>query len=121
MKTIYVIHPFGGDPENTKEIGELCRDLINMGYMPISSVHCYSYLDDHNQGERAIAMEFCEELISLCDEAVVCGDWVNSDGCREDLAVAIQLNKPVKTFSFCREDLDDLIPAKEVAGEEDEP
>ena len=64
------------------------------------------------QGERDTAMQFCEELIGMCDEAVVCGDWANSDGCREDLAVAIRLNKPVKAIGPCGW-ITAFIPAKE--------
>lgn len=94
MKKIYVCHPFQGKKSNKESITHICQYLAKRGVMPISPVHSFSYLNDNIPEERAKAMEFCLELLEVCDCIFFFGDYENSEGCRMEMDLAKQLFKP---------------------------
>ncbi len=96
MKKIYVIHPYQNKPENFEIITEICRKLAKRGYLPISPVHSFSYLNDLVEEERLLALEFCEELLTMCDEVWVFGDWEKSEGCKRELKAATLQLKTIR-------------------------
>lgn len=103
MKKIYVAHPFRGKKENFDTISNICNRLTNMGYMPISPVHAFRFLDDQKEHERKTALKCCRELLPMCDEVWFFGDWENSVGCRMEFRVAQEHLVPVRIVTGWKE------------------
>jgi len=95
MKRVYIVHPFQGKEENKKKIEDVCKLLADLGHVPISPVHAFSFLDDNIPKEREKALELCVNLLAVCDVACVCGDWVRSKGCRKEVEAAYRYRLPV--------------------------
>lgn len=104
MRKIYVVHPFGGKEENFKAITEICQKLVNIGVMPISPIHSFSFMNDHVPEERQRALEFCKELIKTADEVWTFGNWKRSEGCRMELKEATLVLKCVKRVTSWKND-----------------
>jgi len=88
MLTIYVAHPYSGDPEgNMKKIDEIMKELTakNPNDCFISPLHNFSY--DEGSSEAQILAR-CFKLISSCDEIWVYGNFEISVGCRAEMAFA---------------------------------
>lgn len=100
MKKIYIVHPFQGKEENRKKIDQICRTVANMGYLPVSPVHAFSFLDDNIPEERELALKLCQELVKSCDQAWLFGDWEKSEGCGIEIAVAKRNYVPVLDIDF---------------------
>lgn len=103
MKKIYIIHPFQGKKENKERISKICKAVANMGYLPVSPVHTFSFLDDNIPKEREQALKLCKELIKSCNQAWLFGDWRNSEGCNIELEVAETNKIPVIDFEKLKE------------------
>lgn len=88
MRKVYICHPFGGSRENYAAVTQICRALAESDpdIMPVSPVHAFSYLDDAIH--REVALKYCLELVGMCDELWVYGDWRNSTGCKAEIAYA---------------------------------
>lgn len=120
-RKIYVLHPYCGQGRqgereaNHQRIGEICREIIRIGHVPISPIHALSFLDDRDQQDRATALKLCRPLIEVADEiwAFVIArrmfnpstggfeeQWVESQGCRHDHHHAEQLGKFI-TYHLC--------------------
>ena len=95
MKKIYIVHPFQGKEENRKKIDSICKAVASMGYLPISPVHAFSFLDDNIPEEREKALRFCKELVKNCDQAWCFGGWENSEGCKIETQAAEETGVPV--------------------------
>lgn len=91
MRRVYICHPFNGKQENIDSIAKICRILAEgrKDIIPISPVHSFSYLDDSIH--RNIALKYCLELLSMCDEVWVYGGWQESTGCKSEIAHASKL------------------------------
>lgn len=95
MRKIFVSHPYADCPEkNKKKVNEICRGLITQGYMPISPLHLFSFLDNDNFREQIL--QICFDLIDLSDEVWVYGE---SEGCNMELEYALLINKPIKILT----------------------
>ena len=88
MKRVYIAHPFQGKEENKVKIVEMCKAVANMGYLPVSPVHAFSFLDDNKPAERKLALKLCQELVKVCDQLWVFGEWENSEGCKMEVQTA---------------------------------
>jgi len=99
MKLVFVSHPFQGDPANVTKIASICRYILanHKGYIPVSPVHCFSWLNDHEPEEREDGLNGALALLRMCDEVWVFGDWENSEGCKKEIALAEELRKPIRT------------------------
>ena len=95
MKRVYIIHPFQGKEENRKKIDQICRAVANMGFLPVSPVHAFGFLDDNIPEERELALKLCQELVKGCDQAWLFGDWEKSEGCKIELRAAEETGVPV--------------------------
>lgn len=95
MKRVYIIHPFQGKEENRKKIDQICRAVANMGYLPVSPVHTFGFLDDNIPEERELALKLCQELVKGCDQAWLFGDWEKSEGCKIEIQAAEETGVPV--------------------------
>ena len=103
MKKIYVVHPFQAKKENYQAISNICNRLVAMGYMPLSPVHAFQFMDDRNPNERETALGFCRELIKFADEVWVFGNWEFSEGCRMEVTEASCQLKLIKIVTGWRE------------------
>lgn len=91
-KRVFVCHPYKDNPKINKEkVDIICREITEKGYLPVSPLHLFSFMD--NDDERNDIIELCYELINICDEVWVYG---NSDGCRNEKKYAESIGKPVK-------------------------
>ena len=88
MKRVYIIHPFQGKGENLEKIGQICRAVANMGFLPVSPVHAFGFLKDEVSEERELALKLCQELIKGCDQAWCFGEWEKSEGCKIEIQAA---------------------------------
>lgn len=101
---IYLIHKFRGAglsverEANKQSIARLARTVVGLGHCVLSPVHCLGFLDDANPAEREIALQLCEKLLSLADEAWVFGDYT-SEGCIRELMQLQRLRKPFRFVS----------------------
>lgn len=96
MKCIYLAHPYGGKKQNKEAITHICQRLVKLGVMPVSPVHAFDFLHDNLPSERHMALEFCEELVTMADELWLFGEWEKSDGCLMERNVALTEFIPIR-------------------------
>jgi len=100
-KRVYICSPLRADTWP----GVLRNALKAQSYMELAAVkyncrafapHAYlSYLlDDNVPDERALALDFGQKLLTLCDALIICGDTV-SEGMRGEIQAAKELGIPV--------------------------
>ncbi|KKN10588.1 hypothetical protein LCGC14_1035000 [marine sediment metagenome] len=87
MRTIYVCHPYSGDPEgNRVKVLRICKMLADRGDLPIApQIYLPQFVDEATR--RKLAMEMCVALLTACDEILVCGGVV-SPGMLEEINFA---------------------------------
>lgn len=93
IKLIYLAHPYGGKDENiqsAKKIHELLGGHI------FNPVMYYPMLKELYP--ESVIMELCLDMLSRCDELVVCEGWENSLGCQMEIEHAKALNKSIRYF-----------------------
>lgn len=85
---IYVSHPFGGKHENILEVENIIKELVklNPDYTYISPIHTFGYLYDAVDYETGL--QWCLELLDICDKMLVFGDWKQSRGCTAEVLYA---------------------------------
>lgn len=84
MLKVYIAHPYNGKQENMDSVTTIARGLKNI--LPISPIHAFSFLEEPQ--DRTKALEYCRELLSMCDELWLCPGWERSEGCRMEKAWA---------------------------------
>jgi hypothetical protein len=96
MKRIYVAHPYGGKPENKNKVERIVKDLAreNPLILYISPIHATGFL--YNDVDYLTGMDYCFELLSLCDELILCEGWENSRGCNMEKAFAEKHGIPIR-------------------------
>ena len=102
MKKIYVAHPMRGggrDIEKIHKNEEAIRDIMielsasEPDLFLFSPIHAFGYLDP--LGPQDWVLRQCLEMVEVCDELWVYGDWQSSVGCRMEIERARELGKPV--------------------------
>ncbi len=95
MKRVYVAHPYGGNEENKLKVEDLVRKMVknDSDILYISPIHSTGYL--YNDVEYEKGMEYCFELLSICDELLLCEGWENSRGCKMEKAYAEKYGIPI--------------------------
>lgn len=94
---IYVCSPYRGDIEkNTAFARKCCKSICNSGEIPIAP-HLYftQFLDDTDDRERKMGMQFGLQLLDLCCAVWVFGNTI-SEGMKAEIEYAIQHGKVVK-------------------------
>lgn len=100
MKKIYVCSKLRGNIEQNQQNARLyCKVLAGEGDLPIAP-HIYftQFMNDNNEDQRKLALEFNTQLIDFCDEMYVFGDEISS-GMQFEIDYAKERNKPVSYFS----------------------
>lgn len=81
-KLVYVCSPLKGNiEENINKAKGYCKEVIEKGFIPIAP-HIYftQFLNDLKEEERKMGIECGMELLKLCDELWVYGDYTKSEG-----------------------------------------
>ena len=103
---VYVATPLRGQHPN-------CEDEISLNYeradvilrtiarkyaqvVPLSPLHAFRFLSATGSQDRA--MDLCGELLSLCSELWLFGDWKKSEGCSEERTLAMARGLDVYEF-----------------------
>lgn len=113
LKKVYISHPFGNSPErNMEEVNDICRRIsfLMPDVVPVSPLNMFSFLNDSNSNERKKALEYCLEILKVCDEVWVFGDWEESEGCRLEVEAAREIGKVI----CCRVQVDGEKPERSV-------
>ena len=90
---IFISHPYSGDPiENMEKVNKVCKDVWDSGYIPVSPLHLFSFMNNDN--DRLEILKMCYRLIDSCDEVWIYG---KSRGCNaeRDYANSNKVNKKV--------------------------
>lgn len=97
MKKVYVVSPYSGAVKQNVEFArKCCRKLSDEGCIPFAPHLLFTqFLDDDIPQERERGIQFGLELMKLCDEVVVCGDYI-SRGMGAEIACAKDLGIPVR-------------------------
>ena len=109
LRFIGVIHEFGGDSANVEACGEFCRVVAQClpNVIVLSPLHMFSYLDDHEVGERRLGIRMWRATMNtLCDEIWSVGACA-TEGCDGDLAECERQDIPVY-IGYAR--MDELAP-----------
>lgn len=102
MKKIYIAHPLRGGGRDIAKIHkneESIRDIMfrlaaeEPDMLLFSPIHAFGYLDP--LGPEEWVLKQCLEMVEVCDELWVYGDWQNSVGCRMEIERAHAMDKPI--------------------------
>lgn len=95
MKTIYVAHPFRGDPEGNRE---KAREKViqlkekNPDCCFLSPLDAFRWADGFPDDD---VLEMCKEVVTRCDMVYMCEGWEASVGCRMEQRLAAFLGKEI--------------------------
>lgn len=76
---------------NRKAVTEICMEVIDKGYLPISPINMFDFIQDEKDLRDDI-LQVCYDLIDICDEVWVYGC---STGCKFEDAYARLMGKKV--------------------------
>lgn len=97
MKRVFISHPYASNPQGNKEkVDKICKEVLKMGYLPISPLHMFGYMEDD---------EYRQEVLKSCYDTInyIADDfWMfgYSDGCQSEHRKAKFYDKPVKYCEF---------------------
>lgn len=94
---IFICSPYRGNiPKNEAVAQRVCRAAVKMGYIPIAP-HLYftQFLDDENENERDKGISLGLQMLDLCSELWIVGDYI-THGMQTEINHARQLNKAIK-------------------------
>ena len=97
MRRVYVAHKYEGKKENKQRVEKIIKQLVkeNPETLYMSPIHTTGFL--YNDVPYEKGMEYCYELMSLCDELLLTEDWEDSRGCRLEKKFAEEKGIPIKT------------------------
>lgn len=94
---IFVCSPYRGNIlENTKKAKEYCREIAKNGDLPIAP-HLYftQFLDEKNEQEREMGIEYGISLLWHCYEMYVFGDKI-TEGMKKEIDYAKKMGIGIK-------------------------
>lgn len=105
MKRIYVCSPLNAPTgEGIRENMLKAREYMRVIEDSFSGVKCYAphawlpeMLDDNDETERTLALNFGQEILSICDAVFICGNRISA-GMAAEIKSAIALNIDVVAF-----------------------
>jgi dienelactone hydrolase len=87
MLTVYICHPYSGDPKgNTEKVRRICELAAREGVLPIAP-HLFLPQFVSEETDRNLAMRMCIQLVAKCDEVWVFGD-VMTEGMKAEIEAA---------------------------------
>lgn len=106
LKFVYICSPLRGDvKENIKKANEYCREEALKGNCPIAP-HCIftQFLNDNILEERKLGIEMGLNLLTRCDEILVCGNKI-TEGMQMEIKKALQLGIRIRSQELPMKDL----------------
>jgi hypothetical protein len=105
----YICSPYAGDVAgNTGRALTYCRFAAAKGYIPLAPhLHYPRFMDDSDEGERALGLSFALVLLCKCAEIWVFGERI-SDGMAAEIAKAIKRKMPIRYFNEQCEEVCDV-------------
>lgn len=98
MKRVFISHPLKGDyGGNRKKVDEIAKLIHSLGYLPLSPIHSFWFMEKESPEERGEILNICCDLIHLADEVWVFGD---SEGCLVEAVYANSIGTPVYLAKF---------------------
>lgn len=100
-KTVYICSPLKAYENNSMEQNiekakSYCRYAISKNVMPICPhVYFTQFMDDNVESERAVCLEYGKQLLFLCSELWVFGEFISS-GMQGEIEFAKEKNITVK-------------------------
>jgi hypothetical protein len=94
VSLIYVSHPYGGKEENKIKVEDIVRTLaINHSENTyVSPIHTFGFL--YNVVSYEAGLEYCFNLLDVCDKMLVFGDYASSRGCTAEILYCQEHYKP---------------------------
>lgn len=103
---VYVVSKFAGDvAHNIRQARKYCRFVAFKNCIPIASHLIYpQFLNDNKPKERELGLMFGLTLLANCEEVWCFGSEISS-GMAQELQEAKLLNKPIRYFDECCEEV----------------
>ena len=78
---IYISHQYGGKEENKLHVENIIKELVknNPQHTYVSPIHAVGFLYNDVSYEQGI--EYCLDLLKMCDVMYTFGEHSNSKGC----------------------------------------
>lgn len=68
METVFVSHPCSENRElNLKRVEKICKEIEKEGYLPVSPLHLFSFVEEETPEMREKILDLCYRTIELCD------------------------------------------------------
>lgn len=94
-KILYICHPYKSNPQlNRIKALKFAEKISTEGGIPITPHVLFPFLNDENPYDRAKAMSYCIELLSVCHFVAVCGSII-TEGMKIELEEAKKLSLPI--------------------------
>lgn len=107
MNIVYIASPFAGEVDkNIRNAKRYCQFAVRQGVVPLAPHLLFpQFLNDRNEAERRLGLDFAITLLDRCDELwVFCTAGRVSKGMAAEIAYAEKYNIPIKRFnSRCKE------------------
>ncbi len=96
MKKVYVAHRYEGKEENKQRVEQIIKQLVkdNPDTLYISPIHCTGFY--YHDIPYEDGMEYCFELLQMCEELLLTDDWENSRGCKLEKQFAEEKGIPIR-------------------------
>lgn len=96
LKRVYVAHPYNGNTANKDKVESIVKELVkeDPNVLYISPIHATGYL--YNDVDYLTGMNYCFDLLDMCDELLLCEGWENSRGCNMEKQYAEQNGIQIK-------------------------
>jgi hypothetical protein len=97
---VYIASPFRGDTKhNAQNAVSYCKFAVAQGKMPVAPhIWLPQFLDDNDELQRKLALDFGLWLVGQCSQLWVFGDYI-SEGMRGEIAEAKRLRRNVRYFT----------------------
>jgi hypothetical protein len=95
---IYICHQYSGLEENKIHVESIIKQLVrdNPQHTFISPINCFGYL--YNEVSYKQGIEYCLDLLKMCDVMYTFGKWSNSRGCKIEKQFCEDNNIPIKDY-----------------------
>ena len=95
---IYIAHPYNGSEENKLEVEKIIEKLVEIDnkHTYISPIHSFGFL--YNKVDYDLQMDFCIDLLMMCDKVYFFGDIESIKGCMTELKMCKKLHKNYRIF-----------------------
>lgn len=106
LRTVFVVSPYEGDSKNKKAVRQLCREIVDRGYVPFAAHILYPAFMGEDERDKGITYGFT--WLERCDEV-----WIFvprerphlTDGMKAEVLEATRLHKSLRFFYYSESNL----------------